>query len=61
MGRHAPEFLKVKEAAVIPGVSSRTIRRWIRDGKIHAVRINDLVRIPRESITRLIQPIEGTE
>ena len=61
MGRDAHEFLKVKEAAAIVGVSSRTIRRWIREHKIHAVRINDLVRIPKESIAQLIRPIEGAE
>lgn len=61
MGRHTPEFLKVKEAAAILGVSSRTIRRWIRERKLHAVRINDLVRIPKESIDQLIRPIEGAE
>lgn len=58
MGRHTLEYLKVKEAAAILGVSSRTIRRWIRDHKLHAVRINNLVRIPKESIAQLIRPIE---
>ena len=61
MGRHTLEYLKVKEAAAIVGVSPRTIRRWIREGKLHAVRINDLVRIPKESIAQVIRPIEGAE
>ena len=61
MGRTSRTYLKVKEAAAIIGVSPRTIRRWIRENKIHAVRINDLVRIPKESIEQLIRPIEGAE
>lgn len=61
MGRHTLEYLKVKEAAAILGVSSRTIHRWIRGHKLHAVRINDLVRIPKQSIERLIRPIEGAK
>ena len=61
MGQNTHEYLKVREAAAIIGVSSRTIRRWIRENKIQAVRINDLVRIPKESIEQLIHPIGGVE
>jgi len=61
MGRKTCTYLKVREAAAIIGVTPRTIRRWINENKIQAVRINDLVRIPRENINRLILPIRGGE
>jgi excisionase family DNA binding protein len=61
MGQNTHEYLKVREAAAIIGVTPRTIRRWIRENKIQAVRINDLVRIPKENITRLILPMGGAE
>lgn len=46
-------MLKVKTAAEIFSVSTRTIWRWIKDGKIKSVRVNGLVRIPEEEIQRL--------
>ena len=61
MGRTTEKYLKVREAAAFVGVTPRTIRRWISENKIQAVRINDLVRIPKESIEQLIHPIGGVE
>ena len=61
MGQNTHEYLKVREAAAIIGVTPRTIRRCISENKIQAVLINNLVRIPKENIRRLILPIRGGE
>lgn len=43
----------IKETAKIFGVHWQTIRNWIRDGKIKAVKIERTVRIPEEEIERV--------
>lgn len=43
----------IKETAKIFGVHWQTIRNWIRDGKIKAVKIERTVRIPEEEVERL--------
>lgn len=43
----------IKETAKIFGVHWRTVRNWIRDGKIKAVKIERTIRIPDEEIERL--------
>ena len=43
----------VKEAAEIFGVHWQTIRNWIKEGKIQAVKINRTVRISDEEIERV--------
>ena len=43
----------IKETAKIFGVHCQTIRNWIRDGIIKAVKIERTVRIPDEEIERL--------
>ena len=46
-------YKSVKEAAEIFGVKPLTIRRWIADGKLKAVKIVGSVRITEEEIERL--------
>lgn len=43
----------IKETAKIFGVHWQTVRNWIRDGKIKAVKIDRTIRIPDEEIERL--------
>lgn len=43
----------VNEAAIIFGVKPLTIRRWIRDGKLKAVKVVGTVRIEEAEIERL--------
>lgn len=43
----------IKETAKIFGVHWQTVRNWIRDGKIKAVKIERTIRIPDEEIGRL--------
>lgn len=44
---------KIKEAAHILGFNEWTVRGWVRDGKIKAVKIVSEWRIPEEEVERL--------
>ena len=44
---------RITEVAKILGFKERTVRRWIVDGKIKAVKIMSEWRIPEEEIERL--------
>jgi excisionase family DNA binding protein len=50
------KYYRVKEAAELFSVSEKTIRRWISDRFIKAVRIGGSVRIPISEMERVIQP-----
>ena len=43
-------YLSTEEAAIILNVSTQTIVRWIKDGKLPSTKIGQQYRIPRESI-----------
>ena len=48
-----------REVCEILGIANRTLRRWIKEGRIRAVNINGRWRIPESEIKRLLgQPIE---
>jgi excisionase family DNA binding protein len=50
---HLPEHLSLPETARVLGVSEKTVRRWIRDGKLPATRLATFhghFRIPREAV-----------
>ena len=44
----------IKETAAIFRVHERTIRNWITDGKIRAVKIKGTIRIPDEEVEKLL-------
>lgn len=44
---------RIAEVAKILGFKERTVRQWIADGKIKAVKIMSEWRIPEEEIERL--------
>lgn len=52
--------LTVQETAETLGVHEETIRRWIKAGQLNAYRLNGrkLIRITRESIEQLKQPVQ---
>ena len=48
-----------REACEILGIANRTLRRWIKEGKIRAVNLAGRWRIPESEIKRLLkQPVE---
>ena len=46
-------FLSVKEVSKIFSLSTRTVWRWIADGKLDAIKIGRSVRIPTSEVERL--------
>jgi len=50
-----PRAFSLDETAKLLSVHQATIRRRIREGKIHAIRVGSRVLVPSESIRRLLQ------
>ena len=48
------EFLTPKEVAGILRVSPRTVQRWVKEGRLRAVRVGKLWRIPREALEEFL-------
>lgn len=51
------ELLSIQEVARITGLHEITIRRYIRSGKLEAVRIGRRIRVRREALDRMMQPM----
>lgn len=51
------EYLTVKETAVLLRVSPITVRRYIASGKLPAERVGRGIRVRREAIGELVEPI----
>ena len=48
-----------REVCEILGIANRTLRRWIKEGKIRAININGRWRIPESEVKSLLgQPVE---
>lgn len=47
-----------REAAAHLTVSPRTIRQWVKDGRLEAIRLGRLVRIPRTALQALLGDVE---
>ncbi|MCV7204656.1 excisionase family DNA-binding protein [Mycolicibacterium peregrinum] len=55
-----PELIPLTEAAKRLGVHYRTIRRWIAEGRIDAVRVGPrMLKIDAAQLDRLVNPIGG--
>ncbi len=55
-----PPQVPLKQAAQFFGVDVRTVRRWISDGRLVAYRVGPrLIRVDRDSVLRLAQPVGG--
>jgi excisionase family DNA binding protein len=50
----AQPFFKVREVAQILGVSVKTVRRWIKRGKLHAVKTESSWKIGRKELLDFI-------
>src|ERR1700737_1486847 len=53
MKQDEPKLLRISKAAHELGLHPFTVRRWIKQGKIQAVRVGLEARIPRTEIERL--------
>jgi excisionase family DNA binding protein len=53
------EYRTAAEVAADLGVSLRTVRRWIADGQLPAVRIGRSVRVPRSAYAGVLEPAAG--
>lgn len=50
LGKAGDELLTIKEAATSLRVHEKTLYRWIAEGRIRAVRINRMLRLPTQSL-----------
>jgi excisionase family DNA binding protein len=51
------DLLSIQEVAQMMQLHEVTIRRYIRAGKLAAVRIGRRIRVPREALEQLLQPV----
>ena len=52
-GSTKQELLTLQETADLFRVTSRTIRRWIKNGKINQIKFGRTIRISQEEINRI--------
>jgi excisionase family DNA binding protein len=58
--RRHPELIGVPEAAQRCGVHYRTIRRWIADGRLNAVRVGPrLLNVDADELAAFLRPTGG--
>ena len=58
--RRHPELVNLQVAADHAGVCTRTIRRWIADGRLVAYRVGPkIIRVDLDQLDALFQPIGG--
>jgi len=51
-------LLRTGEAGEMLGVTPKTIREWIKEGRIKALRIGKEYRVPYEEVERLLREAE---
>lgn len=51
-----PAYLTTSQAAIYLQLNRRTIANWCADGTLHAVKIGDDWRIPREQVQQILTP-----
>ncbi len=54
-----PKLLRISKAAHELGLHPFTVRKWIKAGKIHAIRVGNEARVPRSEIERLAGKTDG--
>ena len=59
MKSQEPTLLRVSRAAHELGLHPLTVRKWIKAGKIAAIRVGNEARIPRSEIERLVGKPDG--
>ncbi len=53
--------LDVTEAALILGVTERTIRRWLKDGRLAGFKVGGRIRIPERAVREVASPYGSGE
>lgn len=48
-----PKLMSVREAAIVLGVSSKTLYHWCQHGAVHSVKIGGRVMLVRELVDNL--------
>ena len=59
MKQDEPKLMRVSKAAHELGLHPFTVRKWIKQGKIHAVWVGQEARVPRSEIKRLVGRSDG--
>jgi putative resolvase len=59
MKANEPKLLRVSRAAHELGLHPLTVRKWIKAGKIAAIRVGNEARVPRSEIERLAGKTDG--
>src|SRR5439155_26684564 len=59
MKAEEPKLLRVSRAAHELGLHPFTVRKWIKAGKIAAIRVGNEARVPRSEIERLAGKTDG--
>lgn len=55
-------IISVSDAAAMTGVCSKTIRRWIADGRLPAYRVGPkLIRVDIDDLAALLTPVAGVQ
>lgn len=58
--RRHPELIGLQEAADQCDVSYRTVRRWVAEGRLNAVRVGPrLLKVDAAAVAALMQPVGG--
>ena len=52
------EWLTLKQAAELVGVTTRTVQNWIKNGKIKGYQVVGRIRVKRSDVDALYQPKE---
>ena len=50
------EWLTLKQAAELVGVTPRTVQNWIKNGKIKGYQVVGRIRVKRSDVDALYQP-----
>ena len=54
MAEHVPQLLTLQEAATALRVSTHTVRNWVRQGRLHPVRLSRRVLFHPGEVKRLV-------
>lgn len=49
-----PKLLKISEVAAFTGTHERTVRRWIKEGRMPALESPEGLRVPRRTLWRFL-------